>query len=76
VEQGRLQILDVAGFPLQRHWYAVYPKGKHLSRTAESFRSFLRTEGPAILETKPSGMDPPPAGSKRSRRFRVDPSSA
>ncbi|VVM07190.1 LysR family transcriptional regulator [Methylacidimicrobium tartarophylax] len=76
VKQGLLQILDVAGFPLQRHWYAVYPKGKQLSQTAESFRNFLRTEGPAVLEQKPSGMDPPPAGSKRIKRPRVDPSSA
>ncbi len=61
VEQGRLRILDVVGFPLQRHWYAVHPKGKHLSRTAEAFLAFLGTEGAAILEDEPNGAALPPA---------------
>ncbi|MDD4933068.1 MAG: LysR family transcriptional regulator [Methylacidiphilaceae bacterium] len=76
VEQGRLCILDVAGFPLQRHWYAVCPKGKHLSRTAESFRSFLHTESAAILEGNTNGKDSPPTGLSRKKRPGTVPGSA
>ena len=70
VEQGRLRILDVAGFPLRRHWYAVHPKGKHLSRTAATFLAFLRTEGAAILEDPAKGTAavPPKAPAARRRR--------
>ncbi|CAB4243470.1 RuBisCO operon transcriptional regulator [Methylacidimicrobium sp. AP8] len=65
LQQGRLRILDVVGFPLRRHWYAVYPKGKHLSRTAEAFLAFLRAEAAAILEHPPSGAAVPPVIRKR-----------
>ncbi|QSR85104.1 LysR family transcriptional regulator [Methylacidimicrobium sp. B4] len=68
VEQGRLCILDVAGFPLQRHWYAVHPRGKHLSRAAETFLAFLRTEGAAILEDEPDGAALTPAKGQPERR--------
>ncbi|WP_018291898.1 LysR family transcriptional regulator [Verrucomicrobium sp. 3C] len=71
LDQGRLRILDVAGFPLQRHWYVVHPIGKHLSRTAESFRSFLRTESATILAGKTKGTDSSPAGSTGKRRPRT-----
>ncbi|MGD9896147.1 MAG: LysR family transcriptional regulator [Candidatus Methylacidiphilaceae bacterium] len=67
VAQGRLRVLDVAGFPLLRHWYAVHHKGKHLSRTAATFLAFLRTEGAAILENKPPRRDSPPS-SRQERR--------
>ena len=40
-EQGLLQVLDVAGFPLMRKWYLAYPKGKHLSAVAEAFLAHL-----------------------------------
>jgi len=29
---GQLAILDVEGFPIERHWYAAYPAGKTSSR--------------------------------------------
>jgi len=38
---GRLTWLDVQGFPIKRHWYVVYPKGKRLSVVAQAFRDFL-----------------------------------
>jgi DNA-binding transcriptional LysR family regulator len=36
-----LVVLDVAGFPLIRHWYMVYPKGKKLSAAATAFKAWL-----------------------------------
>ncbi len=39
--QRDVVILDVAGFPLRRSWYVVYPKGKQLSVVAKTFLDFL-----------------------------------
>lgn len=35
--KGPLTILDVEGFPIQRHWYIVYPASKQLSVVASTF---------------------------------------
>jgi DNA-binding transcriptional LysR family regulator len=40
-----LVALDVAGFPLRRWWYLVYPEGKQLSPTAQAFLEFVRQPG-------------------------------
>jgi DNA-binding transcriptional LysR family regulator len=37
---GPVSILDVEGFPIMRHWYIVYPKGKELSLAAQAFLDF------------------------------------
>ncbi len=37
-----LVILDVEGFPLERHWYFVYPIGKQLPAAARAFMDFTR----------------------------------
>lgn len=34
--------LPVEGFPIERHWYVVKPKGKRLSVVAETFLAYLR----------------------------------
>jgi DNA-binding transcriptional LysR family regulator len=39
---GQLAILDVEGFPIQRHWYVAYPAGKQLSVVARTFLDYLR----------------------------------
>ena len=39
-----LVILDVQGFPIQRHWYLAYPKDKTLSVVAQAFLGFMKTE--------------------------------
>jgi LysR family transcriptional regulator, low CO2-responsive transcriptional regulator len=44
VETGRLAILDVEGFPLQRHWYLVHRKNKRLSPSAKAFVDFVLAE--------------------------------
>jgi len=41
LETGRLQILDVQGFPIRRHWYIMQRKGKRLSRAAQAFKTFV-----------------------------------
>ena len=41
---GQLIILDVAGFPIRRYWYACYPKGKQLSVLARTFYEYLQNE--------------------------------
>lgn len=50
VETGRLVILDVEGFPIQRHWYMVYRKGKRLSPPAKAFHDFVQAESQRIKE--------------------------
>jgi len=53
----RLQVLDIADFPIMRHWYVVHRKGKRLSATAEAFKRFMCSEAGALLDTK---MTKPP----------------
>ncbi|MEW6312766.1 MAG: LysR family transcriptional regulator [Pseudomonadota bacterium] len=38
---GMLAILDVEGFPIERHWCVAYPKGKQLSVVATTFLHYL-----------------------------------
>jgi len=47
---GKLAVLDVAGFPLKRHWYAVHLKEKQLSVVAATFLQFLMGEGAERIE--------------------------
>ncbi len=42
---GPLTILDVEGFPLQLHWYILYPSGKQLSVVARTFLDYLLNDG-------------------------------
>lgn len=41
LETGRLAVLDVAGFPIVRHWYIVRRKDKRPSVAAQEFERFL-----------------------------------
>ena len=50
VETGRLVALDVVGFPLKRHWYMVYRKGKRLSPPARAFHDFVLAESQRIWD--------------------------
>jgi LysR family transcriptional regulator, low CO2-responsive transcriptional regulator len=50
VAGGPLTCLNVQGFPIQRRWYVVYPKGKQLSMAAQAFLDFLLNEGKQIVE--------------------------
>ncbi|HEY7987374.1 MAG TPA: LysR family transcriptional regulator [Methylophilaceae bacterium] len=44
IETGRLRVLKVQAFPIMRHWYIVYRKGKKLSSTEKAFKEFLIQE--------------------------------
>ncbi len=48
-EAGQLVILNVEGFPIERHWHIVYPKGKQLSVVARTFFDYLQTYGKRVL---------------------------
>jgi DNA-binding transcriptional LysR family regulator len=41
VETGRLVVLDVEGFPIQRRWNLVHRRGKRLSPAARVFREYV-----------------------------------
>jgi DNA-binding transcriptional LysR family regulator len=45
----RLVVLDVTGFPLVRHWYAVHRQGKRFSAVAQAFLDFVMTEGEGLI---------------------------
>jgi len=46
--KGPLTILDVEGFPLQLHWYILYPASKQLSIVARTFLEYLLDQGKRI----------------------------
>jgi DNA-binding transcriptional LysR family regulator len=48
----RLVILDVAEFPIMRHWYVVHRKGKRLSAVAKAFKQFTLKEVYALLHMR------------------------
>ena len=41
VETGRLVVLDVEDFPIQRRWFVVHRRGKRLAPAAAAFREYL-----------------------------------
>ncbi len=47
---GDVCLLDVEGFPIERQWYLVYPKGKQLSVAARAFQDYLLQEGSRIAD--------------------------
>jgi LysR family transcriptional regulator, low CO2-responsive transcriptional regulator len=40
-QPGQFAVLNVEGFPILRHWYAVYPAGRQLSVVARAFLDYL-----------------------------------
>lgn len=47
---GAIALLDVQGFPIQRHWYLVHPKGRKPSVVAKTFLDFVTQEGRNMAE--------------------------
>ncbi len=47
---GPVAVLDVEGFPIQRKWYIVHPKGKELSVVAKAFLEYAVDNEPKIRE--------------------------
>lgn len=72
--RGPLAVLDVEGFPLQRQWNVVYPRGKMLSVVAREFIEFLKEEGNRLAQelasatSKLPARNTTPARSKRAIR--------
>lgn len=54
-ESSRYRCLDVQGFPLENHWYLVYPGGKRLDATARAFLDFCRAEARALARASLAG---------------------
>jgi LysR family transcriptional regulator, low CO2-responsive transcriptional regulator len=50
LQAGSLSVLDVQGFPLMLHWYVVHRKNKRLPPVAQAFKSFLMSDGAALIE--------------------------
>jgi DNA-binding transcriptional LysR family regulator len=48
-ESSRYLCLDVEGFPLENHWYLVYPVGRQLSCAARAFLDFARAEAKGLV---------------------------
>ncbi|WP_241085819.1 LysR family transcriptional regulator [Candidatus Vondammii sp. HM_W22] len=44
METGRLAVLDVEAFPLNRKWYIVHRRGKRLSPSAQAFKAYLLSD--------------------------------
>jgi hypothetical protein len=58
-QPGQFAVLNVVGFPILRHWYAVYPAGRQLSVVARAFLDYLLGRGiPRLLRRakKASGV--------------------
>ncbi|MDA8364525.1 MAG: LysR substrate-binding domain-containing protein [Gammaproteobacteria bacterium] len=47
---GPIALLDVQGFPIQRHWYLAHWKGHKTSLVARAFLDFVKQEGRHIAE--------------------------
>lgn len=53
LETGRLAVLDVQSFPIQRRWYVVHRQGKRLGNVAQAFKSFLLEEAASLADNAP-----------------------
>jgi DNA-binding transcriptional LysR family regulator len=48
---GKLAVLAADGMPEIREWFILHLKGKRLSPAAETFKAFVRTEGPEFVRS-------------------------
>ena len=62
---SQIAILDVVHFPIKRHWYVLWPKGKQLSVVARTFLGHLQNAGTNITELP---RDPRKSASARPSR--------
>lgn len=61
LELKRLVVLDIAGFPIVRHWHVVHHRQKRLPPVAEAFTQFLHSEGARLIAElvhQPTGVKP------------------
>jgi LysR family transcriptional regulator, low CO2-responsive transcriptional regulator len=73
-QAGKLAILAAEGMPAMREWLVLHLKGKRLSPAAESFKAFLRDEGPGFIRRffgeEPVAPAQPKAGRSSGRQSR------
>jgi len=50
LESGKIHLLDVQGFPLHRHWYAVHAADRQLNLVSQAFLKFIHEESQRIIE--------------------------
>ena len=51
LELNRLAVLDALTFPILRHWYVVYRKGKRLSPVSTAFKEFVVNRAKDLWQT-------------------------
>lgn len=49
LQAGSLVVLDIEGFPSMLNWYVVHRKNKRLPPVASAFKSFLMSDGAALI---------------------------
>ncbi len=65
-QAGQFAVLDAEGFPIRRHWYAVYPAARRPSPVARAFLDFLlKQDGGAA--TAPAGSGTVRRGKKKAK---------
>jgi DNA-binding transcriptional LysR family regulator len=63
---GLLDLLPMAGNPLQRDWYAMHLASRRLPRVSAAFKQFLEDEGQALIDAQLQALS---AGTmKKARR--------
>jgi len=70
-QPDQFAVLNVEGFPIQRHWYAVYPAGRQISVVARAFLNFLlrqRDKQPPEKLMWPSGNGQDPNKANESKQ--------
>lgn len=55
---GQLVVLDVAEFPIMRHWYLVHRRGKRLSPVAQAFHGFVLSEAKQLVGLDSARLKP------------------
>jgi DNA-binding transcriptional LysR family regulator len=69
---SQIAILDVVHFPIKRHWYVSWPKGKQLSVVARTFLGHLQNAGTNIAELPRDPREPAGTGSSRTKSVRAN----
>ena len=64
----RLAILDVAEFPILRHWYVVHRRGKRLPTVAQAFKEFLLKDARELLRGDTPSPDRHPRTAQLAKR--------
>jgi len=67
LEAGLLQLLPMAGNPLQRDWYAMHLAARRLPRVSAAFKQFLADEGQGLIDAQLQALSV--GTQKKARRF-------